>query len=212
VTDKDVAKALAQLGFTFAEADAAWQYAHNWIQQLNEDELRGKPLDVFQDAMKYVGDPNAPVPKCLHCLDAAPYMWDDMLGRWRVEPNALKAANRILLSASTASGNPNALKAANRVLMSASTALENSMSLASRGAAEPKTTTAELVLSSASIFAPAELALSSASATTEAPPVVREQASDVVMTGTLEPGKSTVVPQDQDMEVLREETNAMDHT
>jgi len=113
VTDKDVAEALAQLGFTFAEADAAWQYARNWILQLDEDELRGEPLEVFRDAMEYISDPIAPVPKRLHCLDAAPYMWDDTLGRWRVEPNALKAANRVLLSASTASGNPNALKAAN---------------------------------------------------------------------------------------------------
>src|SRR5262245_7678653 len=142
--------------------------------------------------MEYVSNPHAPVPMHLHSLDAAPYMWDDTLGRWRIEPNALKAANHVLLSVLTASG--------------------TSTSLASRGAAEPKTTTAELVSSSASVIAPAELVLSSASATTEAPPVVREQASDTVMTGTAEPGEDTVVPQDQDMEAPREEANAMNST
>src|SRR5262245_14664446 len=99
--------------------------------------------------MQYVNNPNAPVPKCLHSLDAAPYMWDDTLGRWRIDPNALKAANSIWIGVSTASG--------------------TSTSLASRGAAEPKTTTAsapaELVSSSASVFAPAKLVSSSASAT-----------------------------------------------
>jgi len=96
--------------------------------------------------------------------------------------------------------------------MSASTTPENSTSLASRAAAEPKTTTAELVSSSASVFAPTELVSSSVSATTEVLPVVREQVSDAAMTGTAEPGDIAVVPQDQDMEAPREESNAMDHT
>ena len=47
VMDRDVAEALAQLGFTFAEVDAAWQYARNWILQLNKDELHSEPLNIF---------------------------------------------------------------------------------------------------------------------------------------------------------------------
>ena len=137
--------------------------------------------------MTTVGDPDAPVPKHLHALDAACYMWDDTLGRWRMDPNALNAANSALESALRASG--------------------PSMSLASKGAAAPKT-----------IFtkAPVELVLSSASTAAEAPPAAQEQVSNAIMTGTAEPGEIPVAPQDQDMEAPREdrpgETNSMDHT
>ena len=187
VTDQIVAATLAQMGYTFVEADAAWQYARNWFQQLDEDELRREPLEIYQEAMTTVGDPDAPVPKHLHALDAARYMWDDTIGRWRMDPNALNAANSALESALRAPG--------------------ASTSLASKGAAAPKT-----------IFtrAPVELVSSSASAAAEVPPAVQEQVSDAIMTGTAEPGEITVALQDQDMEAPREdrpgEANAMDHT
>jgi hypothetical protein len=187
VTDQVVAEALAQMGYTFAEADAAWQYARNWILQLDEDELRREPLKIYREAMTCVGDPDAPVPKHLHVLDAARYVWDDTLGRWRIDPNALNAANCALVSALRAPG--------------------PSTSLASKGAAAPKTTLTT---------APVEPVSSSASATAEVLPAVQEQVSDANMTGTGELGEITVALQDQDMEAPREdrlgETNAMDHT
>ena len=114
-------------------------------------------------------------------------MWDDTLGRWRIDPVALNAANSALMGAPEASG--------------------PSTSLASIGAAAPETITTT---------APAELDSNSASAAADAPPAVQEQASDAAMTGTREPGEITVALQDQDMEAPREEqlgeTNAMDHT
>jgi hypothetical protein len=184
VTEKVVAEYLARMGYTFAEADAAWQYARNWILQLDEDELRKEPLDIYREAMYHVGDPDAPVPKHLHSLDAAPYVWDNTLERWRIEPNALNAVNSALESAPEAKG--------------------PSTSMASKGAAAPKTTMTT---------APAELASSSTSATADAPPAVMEQVLDATMTGTGEPGEITVAPQDQDMEAPKEnQPHAMDQT
>jgi hypothetical protein len=171
-----VAEALAQMGYTFAEADAACQYARKWILQLDESELRGEPRQIFDEAMNYVGDPDAPVPEHLHSLDAAPYVWDNTLERWRIDPNALNAVNSAPGGALLAPG--------------------PSTSMASKGAAVPKTTFTK---------APVELVSSSASATANVPPAVQEQVSDAIMTGTGELGETTVAPQDQDMEAPRED-------
>jgi hypothetical protein len=187
VTDEIVAETLARMGYTFAEADAAWQYARNWIMQLDEDELRKEPLEIYRKAMCFVGDADTPAPERLHALDAAPYVWDNTLGRWRIDPDALAAVNSALDSALGTSG--------------------PSTSLASIGAAVPKTITTT---------APVEPVSSSTRAAAEVLPAAQGQVSDVPMTGTVEPGEVTVALQDQEMEVpgeeRREELDAMDHT
>ena len=187
VDDVVVATTLAQMGYTFAEADAAWQYARNWIRQVDEDELRGEPLDIYREAINQVEDPNVTVPRHIHALDAARFVWDTNLERWRIDPDALNAANSALMGVLGAQG--------------------PSSSLASTGAAAPEThpTTA-----------PVEATSASTRATAEVPPAVQEQVPDASMTGTGEPGEFTVAPQDQDMDVPGEdrskETQAMDQT
>src|SRR5262245_3465686 len=182
LSDEIVAETLAGMGFTFAEADAAWLYARNWVRQLDEDELPRMLRPLYVEAMTILGNPSAPVPRHLHALDAAPFVWDDTSKRWRIDPVALDAANCALMGVWRAQG--------------------PSTSLASIGAAAPETTTTT---------APVEPVSGPTRATVEVSPAVQEQLPDATMNGNEEPGEITVAIHDHNMDALGEERQqAMD--